>query len=77
MNLVYREKFKNILKIEQLGNTLKGEELLITVQGNKKIKTFGNVKCLVINRIGEEAEISGKELTVDHALKLDQFMDQL
>jgi len=77
MNLAYRSKFKRVSTIEVLGTSLKGDELLITLGNGIQIKTFGNVNCLVINRLGEEEEIKAKYLTKDLDIKLDQFVDQL
>ena len=77
MNLAYRSKFKNITNIENKGRTLKGEEIIVTLSNNKSVKIFGDVRCTTINRFGEEEDIRAKELTVDLALKMDQFVDQL
>jgi hypothetical protein len=77
MNLAYRSKFKSIKNIETLGSSLKGDELLITLRNGVQIKTFGNVNCFVVNRLGEEEEIKAKYLTKDLDIKLDQFVDQL
>ena len=77
MNLEHRKKFKQIKTIENLGSTLKGDELLITLNDDRRVKVFGNVRCITANRFGEMEEILAKELTNDYAIKIDQFVDQL
>lgn len=77
MNLEHRKKFKQIKTIENLGSTLKGDELLITLNDDRRVKVFGNVRCITANRFGETEEILAKELTDNYAIKIDQFVDQL
>jgi hypothetical protein len=77
MNLEHRKKFKQIKTIENLGSTLKGDELLITLNDDRRVKVFGNTRCITANRFGEMEEILAKELTNDYAIKIDQFVDQL